>query len=123
MAGQYSSTDVILFALFASLFTYGVTALGATLVFFFKNINKKVLNAMLGFAAGVMIAASFWSLLLPAIEMEEARGGVPWLPAVIGFLSGGVFLFVIDKILPHLHMGLEMDKAEGRKTGWQRIRS
>jgi ZIP family zinc transporter len=110
----------VLMALIATLFTWGVTALGASMVFFFKNINKKVLNAMLGFAAGVMIAASFWSLLLPAIDMEEARGGTPWLPAVVGFLSGGVFLFTIDKILPHLHMGLEIDKAEGRKTGWQR---
>jgi ZIP family zinc transporter len=110
----------ILLALYATLFTWGVTALGSSMVLFFKNINKRVLNAMLGFAAGVMIAASFWSLLQPAIEMEEASGGVPWIPAVVGFLSGGLFLFVIDKTLPHLHMGLEMDKAEGRKTGWQR---
>jgi len=110
----------ILMALIATLFTWGVTAMGSSMVFFFKNINKKFLNAMLGFAAGVMIAASFWSLLLPAINMEEAAGGIPWLPAVIGFLSGGLFLFIIDKILPHLHMGLEIDKAEGRKTRWQR---
>lgn len=110
----------ILLAFYATLFTWGVTALGSSMVFFFKSINKRVLNAMLGFAAGVMIAASFWSLLQPAIEMEEASGGVPWIPAVGGFLSGGLFLFIIDKTLPHLHMGLEMDKAEGRKTGWQR---
>ncbi|MBM2839049.1 MAG: zinc transporter, family [Deltaproteobacteria bacterium] len=110
----------ILLALYATIFTWGVTALGSSMVFFFKSINKRVLNAMLGFAAGVMIAASFWSLLQPAIEMAEASGGVPWIPAVVGFLSGGIFLFMIDKTLPHLHMGLEMDKAEGRKTGWQR---
>lgn len=110
----------ILLALFATLFTWGVTALGASLVFFFKTINKKVLNAMLGFAAGVMIAASFWSLLKPAIEMAEGNGSVPWVPALVGFLSGGAFLLLIDKILPHLHQGLSIDKAEGIKTSWQR---
>jgi ZIP family zinc transporter len=75
---------------------------------------------MLGFAAGVMIAASFWSLLKPAIEMSEASGKLAWLPALIGFLSGGAFLLLIDKILPHLHLGLPMSKAEGIKTTWQR---
>ena len=110
----------ILLALGATLFTWSVTALGAAMVFFFKSINKKVLNSMLGFAAGVMIAASFWSLLKPAIEMSEASGSLPWFPAVVGFLSGGAFLLLIDKILPHLHMGLSTDKAEGIKTSWQR---
>ncbi|MFH0974543.1 MAG: ZIP family metal transporter [Spirochaetota bacterium] len=114
------SYSPILLALVATLFTWSVTALGAAMVFFFKSINKKVLNAMLGFAAGVMIAASFWSLLLPAIEMHEKNGGTAWLPAVIGFLAGGAFLFTLDKILPHLHMGLERSKAEGIKTSWQR---
>lgn len=110
----------ILLALFATLFTWGVTALGASMVFFFKTINKKILNSMLGFAAGVMIAASFWSLLNPAIKLAEANGTIPWVPAVVGFLSGGAFLYLIDKILPHLHMGLSTDKAEGIKTTWQR---
>ena len=110
----------VLLAFIATLFTWAVTALGASMVFFFKTINKKILNSMLGFAAGVMIAASVWSLLIPAIEMAEARGSIPWLPAVIGFLSGGAFLLVIDKILPHLHLGLSIDKAEGIKTTWQR---
>ncbi len=110
----------ILLALGATLFTWFVTALGSSMVFFFKSINKKVLNSMLGFAAGVMIAASFWSLLKPAIEMSEQNGSIPWLPAVIGFLSGGAFLLLIDKILPHLHLGLSIDKAEGIKTSWQR---
>ena len=110
----------VLLALFATLFTWGLTALGSSMVFFFKSINKKVLNSMLGFAAGVMIAASFWSLLKPAIEMAEDRGTVPWVPAVIGFLSGGAFLFLVDKLLPHLHLGLSRDKAEGIKTTWQR---
>jgi len=110
----------VLLALLATLFTWGVTALGASMVFFFKTINRKVLNSMLGFAAGVMIAASFWSLLNPAINMAEASGTVSWIPALTGFLAGGAFLLLIDKILPHLHMGLSVDKAEGIKTSWQR---
>lgn len=110
----------ILLALFATLFTWGITALGSAMVFFFKTINQKVLNSMLGFAAGVMIAASFWSLLLPAIEMSEESGTAGWIPAVVGFLSGGAFLLIVDKVLPHLHLGLEIDKAEGIKTSWQR---
>ena len=107
-------------ALIATCFTWLVTALGAGLVFFFKTINRKVLDLMLGFAAGVMIAASFWSLLAPAIEMAAEGGGPPYVPAVIGFLVGGAFLFLVDKILPHLHRGEPVEKAEGLKTSWQR---
>jgi ZIP family zinc transporter len=108
-------------ALIATFFTWGVTALGASIVFFFKRINQKVLDAMLGFAAGVMIAASFWSLLAPAIEMSEEVSDFPkWVPALVGFLGGGIFLAVVDKCLPHLHPGFEMEKAEGPKTKWQR---
>ncbi|MEW6564084.1 MAG: ZIP family metal transporter [Spirochaetota bacterium] len=107
-------------ALVATLFTYGVTALGAGTVFFFKSINRKVLDAMLGFAGGVMIAASFWSLLQPAIELSEAMGGSPWIPAVAGFLLGGLFLRVVDRILPHLHIEYARNEAEGIKTNWQR---
>lgn len=107
-------------ALIATMFTWGVTALGASLVFFFKKISKMVLNGMLGFAAGVMIAASFWSLLAPSIEMAEELGQIPWLTASIGFLGGGAFLFIVDKLLPHLHLGLDTSDAEGLKTGWQR---
>ena len=110
----------VLLALAASLFTWGVTALGSAMVFFFKKINPKVLNSMLGFAAGVMIAASFWSLLNPAITMSEEMGKIPWVPALTGFLAGGAFLLAIDKILPHLHIGLKIDKAEGIKTSWKR---
>jgi ZIP family zinc transporter len=110
----------ILLALLATLFTWALTALGASMVFFFKTINKIVLNSMLGFAAGVMIAASFWSLLKPSIEMAENNGSIAWVPAVVGFLSGGAFLLLVDKLLPHLHMGLSTDKAEGIKTSWQR---
>ncbi len=114
------SYNPILLALGATIFTWFLTAAGASMVFFFKSINKKILNSMLGFAAGVMIAASFWSLLKPAIEMSEASGTIKWLPAVVGFLAGGAFLLLVDKLLPHLHMGLSIDKAEGIKTSWQR---
>lgn len=107
-------------ALIGTLFTWGVTALGASLVFFFKVIKKNVLNGMLGFAAGVMIAASFWSLLAPGIELAEELGQTAWLTAAIGFLAGGGFLYAVDKLLPHLHMGLETSQAEGPKTSWQR---
>lgn len=107
-------------ALFATLFTWGVTALGSGLVFFFKNINKTVLNGMLGFAAGVMIAASFWSLLAPGIELAEELGQVAFVTAAVGFLLGGGFLYLVDKLLPHLHLGLDTSEAEGIKTTWQR---
>ena len=107
-------------ALIATLFTWGVTALGAALVFFFKTINKTVLNGMLGFATGVMIAASFWSLLAPGIELAEELGQVPYITAASGFLMGGGFLYLVDKLMPHLHLGLETTEAEGIKTNWQR---
>ncbi len=110
----------ILQALIATLFTWFVTALGAGVVFFFKSINRKVLDGMLGFAAGVMIAASFWSLLAPAIEMAEESSLPAWFPATTGFLLGAFFLWVVDKLLPHLHMGFPSEEAEGIKTGWQR---
>lgn len=108
-------------ALLATMFTWGVTALGASLVFFFRKMNQKVLDAMLGFAAGVMIAASFWSLLAPAIAMSEEVSDLPrWMPALIGFLSGGLFLAMLDKVLPHLHPGFSMKEAEGPKTSLRR---
>jgi ZIP family zinc transporter len=119
MMGMKGASPVLL-ALAATLFTWAVTALGAAMVFFFKELNKRVLNTMLGFAAGVMIAASYWSLLQPAIAMAEAGGGPSWLPAVVGFLGGGAFLLAVDKVLPHLHMGLDSRNAEGIKTSWQR---
>ncbi len=115
--GQF---DPVIQALIGTMFTWGMTALGASLVFFFKSIKKNVLNGMLGFAAGVMIAASFWSLLAPGIEMAEELGQIAWLTAAIGFLAGGGFLFLVDKILPHLHRRLEVSQAEGIKTSWQR---
>jgi ZIP family zinc transporter len=107
-------------ALIATLFTWGVTALGAALVFPVKDLDRKLMDGMLGFAAGVMIAASYWSLLAPAIEMSE-EGPLPaWVPATVGFLLGAAFLRLADLFLPHLHPGMAMEQAEGVKTRWQR---
>ena len=100
-------------AFLATCFTWFLTAAGASLVFFFRSVNRKTLDGMLGFAAGVMIAASFWSLLAPAIEMSENNGIPAWIPAAIGFLLGGAFLRIIDKFLPHLHLGFPREEAEG----------
>ncbi len=110
----------ILQALLATLFTWGVTALGAATVFLTRRFNQKLLDAMLGFAAGVMLAASYWSLLAPAIEYAENQGVPGWLPAVVGFLLGAAALRGIDMILPHLHPGAPDEEAEGIKTTWQR---
>ena len=107
-------------ALIATLFTWFMTALGAGLVFFFKTIKRNALDAMLGFAAGVMIAASYWSLLAPAIEMAEGSNLPAWVPATSGFLAGGAFLWVADKLLPHLHPGFPIEEAEGLSTSWHR---
>jgi ZIP family zinc transporter len=114
------SIHPVLQALLAGCFTWGLTALGAGTVFLTRGVNKKLLDGMLGFAGGVMIAASYWSLLAPAIEMSR-DGSVPvWVPAVVGFLAGGIFLWGIDKVLPHLHLGFNMNEAEGISTGWRR---
>jgi ZIP family zinc transporter len=120
MVDWFTGLNPVLQALIATLFTWFVTALGAALVFFFKAINRKVLDGMLGFAAGVMIAASYWSLLAPAIEMAEGSSLPAWIPATSGFLLGGLFLYIADKIIPHLHLGFPMDEAEGPKTSWHR---
>lgn len=108
-------------ALIATSFTWFVTGLGASAVFFTrKEISKKLLDGMLGFAAGVMIAASYWSLLSPAIEMSEGKRLPSWLPPAIGFATGAIFLRLIDMVLPHLHPGLYAKKTEGVKTTWRR---
>lgn len=120
MVEWFLAQSPVMQALLGTLFTWFMTALGAGVVFFFKRIDRKVMDAMLGGAAGVMIAASFWSLLAPAIEMAEEAGGIPWIPALVGFLSGGAFLWGVDKILPHLHAGFPTAEAEGVKTTWQR---
>lgn len=116
----FLSLSPIYQSLLGGLFTWGLTAAGAALVFFTRTINNKVLDAMMGFAAGVMIAASFWSLLVPAIDMAAAQGVIEWLPAVVGFLTGGIFLRICDAYLPHLHIGLPVEEAEGMPTSWRR---
>jgi len=113
--GQYSP---IIQALMGTLFTWGLTALGSSLVFFTKEVSRKLLNGLLGFASGVMIAASYWSLLAPAIELSQDLAVPSWLPAATGFLLGGAFLFGVDKLLPHLHIGQTV--PEGPKSSWQR---
>ncbi|WP_335872718.1 ZIP family metal transporter [Bacillus sp. 2205SS5-2] len=107
-------------ALFGGLLTWGLTALGAATVFFFTKIEKRTLHTMLGFAAGVMIAASFWSLLAPSIEFSEQNGQIPWLAPAIGFLLGGLFIRLLDYIVPHLHLGEEKSKAEGPPTQFKK---
>lgn len=110
--------DPILAAFYATMFTWLVTAAGASLVFFFKTMNRAVLDGMLGFTGGVMVAASYWSLLAPAIEMSEGEGFIKVIPAASGFLMGALFLFALDKTLPHLHINFK--ETEGIKSPWQR---
>lgn len=107
-------------ALIATLFTWGVTAAGASLVFFTKTVRPKLMDSMLGFAAGIMIAASFWSLLAPGIEMAQQMDQIPWVTAIVGFMSGGLFMRLSDLIIPHLHPRLDIEHSEGPKTSWQR---
>lgn len=108
-------------AFFATLFTWGLTTAGASVVFFFRSIDKKFMNGMLGVAAGIMIAASFWSLLEPAFTISEEQGyQIAWLPVVGGFLGGTIFIFLIDKLLPHLHFESKPENTEGIRTKWNR---
>lgn len=118
MIDQLTQLNPILQALMGTLFTWFVTALGAATVFLTKEVSRKLLDTMLGFAAGVMIAASYWSLLAPAIEMAEGGPSPAWIPAAVGFVLGGIFLRGIDFVLPHLHP--DEEKPEGIKTTWQR---
>ncbi len=118
MVEFFENVNPILAALIGTAFTYFMTAAGSALVFPFRKINLKLLNGMLGFSAGVMIAASFWSLLNPGILLAEDLGMIPWVPAVIGFLSGGLFLMLVDRLLPHMH--IESKHKEGLESSWQR---
>jgi ZIP family zinc transporter len=114
----FEGIDPVLGALYATTFTWALTALGASLVFFFKSMNRAVLDGMLGFTGGVMVAASFWSLLAPAIEMSGGEGFAKVLPAAVGFFLGALFLFGLDKVLPHIHINFK--EAEGIKTPWHK---
>ncbi len=120
MIDTFAGLPPVVQALIATMFTWGMTAAGAALVFTTKKVPRKLLDAMLGFAAGVMIAASYWSLLAPAIELSEAGSLPSWVPPVIGFLVGGIFLRGLDLVLPHLHPGLPMSEVEGIETSWRR---
>lgn len=114
------SINPVLAAFYATLFTWGLTALGAALVFLFKNPNRSLMDGMLGFTGGVMVAASFWSLLAPGIELSPGEGFVKVMPAAVGFFLGALFLFGLDKVLPHLHINFKESEAEGVKTPWHK---
>lgn len=118
----FSSIHPVLAAFIATTFTWGLTAFGASFVYFFKTINRKYLDGMLGFTGGVMIAASIWSLLLPAISMAESDFGksLSWIPASIGFLLGAFFLYFLDRIFPHLHINFEESENEGIDLGFKK---
>ena len=118
LVDYFESIDPILAALYATLFTWFITAFGASFVFFFKTMNRAVLDGMLGFTGGVMVAASYWSLLAPAIEMSDGEGFQKVIPAAVGFMLGALFLFGLDKVLPHLHINFQ--ETEGVKSPWQR---
>jgi ZIP family zinc transporter len=120
MMNQFLTLSPILQALIATLFTWAITALGAGTVLMTRNVSNRFLNAMLGFAAGVMIAAAYWSLLAPSIELS--RGGtLPiWFAPMAGFLLGGGVLWIIDRLLPHLHLGFPEADIEGLPTSWKR---
>ena len=120
MVDWFLGLSPIVQALLATIFTWFVTALGAALVFLFREIKPKMLDGMLGFSAGVMIAASVWSLLLPAIALSEGGPLPVWIPAVVGFMLGGGFLRLLDMLLPHLHLGFSDEEAEGLPTRWRR---
>lgn len=113
-----SGLNPVVSALIAGLFTWGVTALGASVVFLSNTVNRKFLNMMLGFTGGVMVAASFWSLLAPAIEMSEGESFAKVMPSALGFVMGALFIFGLDKLMPHLHVNFA--KSEGPKSNWQR---
>jgi len=116
----FESINPVLAAFYATVFTWGLTALGASLVFLFKGMNRAVFDGMLGFTGGVMVAASFWSLLAPGIEMSPGEGFVKVIPAVVGFAMGALFLFGLDKVLPHLHVNFKESEKEGVKTPWHK---
>ncbi len=116
----FRSLDPTVQALVAGIGTWALTAAGAAWALFGRTISRRTFDAMLGFAAGIMLAASFWSLLAPAIEIATLRGDTPWVPALIGLLAGGLALRIADRVIPHLHPGLPRHAAEGPATEWRR---
>lgn len=120
MYSWFESLHPVYQALLAGLFTWLVTAIGATSVFFTRRVNRRLVDAMLGFSGGVMLAASYWSLLAPAIVIADRGPWPAWFPPAVGFLCGGAALWLLDKLLPHLHLGFPLEEAEGPKTSWHR---
>ena len=120
MYHSFASLSPVYQALLAGLFTWFITAMGAASVFISRRVNRRLLDGMLGYSGGVMLAASYWSLLAPAIAISE-QGSLPaWVPPSVGFLLGGTVLWILDKSLPHLHIGFPLAEAEGPKTAWRR---
>jgi ZIP family zinc transporter len=120
MGEWFADLHPVLQAFLAGGFTWSITAIGAGGVFLTRKVNRRLLDSMLGFSGGVMLAASFWSLLDPAIAISEHRASPAWFPAAAGFLLGGAVLWLLDKLLPHLHLGFPLKEAEGPKTTWHR---
>jgi ZIP family zinc transporter len=120
MADAFIGMHPAVQAFLATLFTWGMTAVGASLGFFFKQVERRMLDAALGFAAGVMVAASFWSLLAPSIAMAEEMGMVSWVPPLVGFLAGAGAMRLVDWLLPHLHLFAPMEAAEGVPSRFRR---
>ena len=116
----FEKIDPVLAAFLSTLFTWGLTAFGASFVFLFKKMNDRLFDGLLGFTGGVMVAASFWSLLAPGIEMSPGDGFMKVVPALVGFALGALFLFSLDKILPHLHINYRMEEKEGLKSSWHK---
>jgi ZIP family zinc transporter len=115
------ATQPVALALLAGLFTYAMTALGAAGVFLHRNPSRRLMDMLLGFSAGVMLAASFWSLLAPSAKIAAESGGPAWLPPALGFAAGGLGLWGLDKVLPHVHrMWPELQVREGVSTRWRR---
>ena len=120
LIAYFEQLDPVTAALLATIFTWLLTAAGASLFFLFKKMNRKLFDGMLGFTGGVMVAASFWSLLAPGIEMSPGEGFEKTVPPLVGFGLGALFLFGLDKILPHLHVNFKMNETEGIKTPWHK---
>ena len=120
MIDSFVNLNPIIQALFATLFTWGITAIGAATVFIVKDVGRRMMDCLLGFSGGVMLAASYWSLLAPSIEMSQNKSVPVWFPPAFGFVLGVIFLWSIDKILPHLHLDLPVQKAEGIRTTWRK---
>lgn len=120
MADWFQHLNPVWQGLLAGIFTWALTALGAAVVFVFRTVNRRLLDGSLGFAAGVMIAASYWSLLAPSILLSEQMGLIEWLPPLVGFLAGAGALRIADSLLPHLHPFMPVAATEGVQTGLQR---